>query len=78
MNKFNLEILKTENMELIKKIGKIELHFEPLQRMYFIKKGFEQSFWFDSHTKEELVNLNDADFTRECKSILKASKNQKN
>ena len=53
-------------MGLIKQVGKYELNFEPLQKMYNITDGTDVSFWFNSHHKDELIKLSDEDFIKEC------------
>ena len=58
-------------MELIRKIGKFEFIFEPLQKMYVVRKGNKTSFWFNSDEKFELMKANEIDFVKKCKEFLK-------
>jgi hypothetical protein len=57
-------------METIRKVGIFELRYEPLQRMYQVGDDKDISFWFDSHTKDELMALSDDDFVMECIGMI--------
>jgi hypothetical protein len=57
-------------MTEIKQVGKFVLLYEPLQRMYRISDGFDLSFWFDNHTKDDLMKLSDFKFTKKCEELI--------
>ncbi len=52
-------------MRIIRQVGEFQLYFEPLQRMYAVSDMNEVSLWFDSYTKDELLELSDEDFVEE-------------
>ena len=58
-------------MEIIRKIGKFELIYEPLQKMYIVKNGNNTSLWFNSNEKEQLLHASEIKFIKLCKEFLK-------
>jgi len=55
---------------IIRQVDKYILYYEPLQRMYSVTDEVDVSVWFDSYTKDELVNMTDEEFITECEDLL--------
>ena len=60
---------------IIRQVDKYILYYEPLQRMYSVTDEVDVSVtllsvWFDSYTKDELVNMTDEEFISECEDLL--------
>jgi hypothetical protein len=57
-------------MEIIREVDQFQLLYESLQKMYQVTDGSDISFWFDSHTKNELIKLSNFKFKKECEKII--------
>lgn len=57
-------------MTVIREVDQFKLLYEPLQRMYQITDGSDISFWFDSHTKDNLIKLSNFKFKKECEKMI--------
>lgn len=57
-------------MKKIRVVENFELLYEPLQRMYLVTDGSDNSFWFDSFTRDKLINLSNFKFKKECENII--------
>lgn len=55
---------------IIRQVLNFQLLYEAMQRMYVITDGTHHSLWFDSHEKDELMELNDNDFVTACEEMV--------
>lgn len=55
-------------MRVIKTVGGYELNHSPLMGMYNITEGDRVSLWFDVHSANDMLELNDDDFIFQCEN----------
>jgi hypothetical protein len=57
-------------METLRQVEQYILHKDTLQGMYRVSDDTEVSYWFDSYTKNDLMELEDEDFILECQDLI--------
>ena len=61
-------------MNVIRTYGIYQLVHEPLQNMYRVTDGTNLSYWFNSDTKDELMDLDNDQFENECEELIEIAK----
>lgn len=55
---------------IIRQVEEFALYYSLEENKYAVSNETEVSEWFDLYTRDELMDLSDEDFVRECKDLL--------
>jgi hypothetical protein len=58
-------------INVLRQVNEYQLYIHELTNMYAVSDDNNVSLWFDSFTKDELIELNDNDFVILCKYLIK-------
>jgi hypothetical protein len=63
---------KTKEMEVLRKVGDIELNKGSLMAngLFNLSDGDEVSLWFDEETKDDLMSMTDDEFFDEARVMI--------
>ena len=56
--------------KVIRQVGNVVLLHDVLQGLYRISDGIDLSFYFDSDTKESLLEMSDTNFLDEARELI--------
>ena len=63
-------IYSVKGTNIIRQVEEFALYYNMEENRYAVSNESEVSEWFDSYTRDELLELSDEDFMLECDSLL--------
>ena len=57
-------------INVLRQVNEYQLYIHGLMNVYAVSDNNNTSLWFDNHTKNDLMMLNDDEFVQECEEMI--------